>query len=132
MPLLVQHIDITGIWALAFLAAISNVIIFDLIYERRPMTMARPLGFALGLLLLMCGYGALRLARDIPIRDYMRVVLVQQNSDSWAGNPQAETLRINQRLTSAGLQDHNRPARSGRLERDSATPTLSAVVRFLQ
>ena len=113
VPLLTQHIDITGIWALSFLTAVFNVIIVDLIYSRRPRRLSeqkRALGFAVGLLLLMSIYGITSLGRDIPIRDYMRVTLVQQNRDSWAVDQEVETLRANQLLTHAALREHSEPA----------------------
>jgi apolipoprotein N-acyltransferase len=99
-PRMIQIADITGIYGLSFLLALSSAALAELVPElpdlfrrpRGPRRFLRSLGnspalpalAAAGLLFLWAGlYGAFRLAHPVPVRDRFPMLLVQHNANSW-------------------------------------------------
>ncbi len=128
IPLLLQHVDVTGIWATSFLAAMANALIAEVLHRRdtvQPIlprwprdlrwlrvTNAEALRVAglLGILVaVVAGYGALRLARPPEVTDTIEVTLVQQNIDSWLTGNEWPSVKAAQDLTRAGLAERESP-----------------------
>lgn len=108
---LIQHADILGIWGLSFLVSYANAGVAELVAlptataqsprdRRRGIHLVARHAAALGLLVTAAlVYGAVRLG-DTPEPDTeLRMVLVQQNSDSWVRGQELETLQRLQQLT---------------------------------
>ncbi len=101
-----QVVDITGVWALSFLAVYANSVIAELIASPpRPIRLeqiANPI--MLGLLLITTAvYGQSRLQQPVPVRDTVDLVLVQQNADAWNTRDISGPLLTSQRETEAAL-----------------------------
>jgi apolipoprotein N-acyltransferase len=63
-------------------------------------------GFALALLAGFLIYGFVRMGETIPVKDHLKVVLVQQNVDSWLAGPSTERqmLLTGEELSEAGVR----------------------------
>lgn len=107
---LVQHVDITGVWALSFLMAAANAVLAEAVRTpaRQPEYSPPPLlgqgGVVVTLFLAAFIYGWVRISVPIPADAELDVVLVQQNTDSWATGGQEAALRTAQSLTREGIQ----------------------------
>jgi len=126
---LVQFIDTTGIWGLSFLAALLNALVAEwALYawnavprdpsvsrlgparRRWQAMLVRDAAFTGVLLVVVLGYGFLRLAQPRPADRTASLLLVQQNIDPWdSGKARAGGTRINQELTREGLARAGRP-----------------------
>ena len=96
LPIL-QIVDVTGVYGLSFLLALSNGVVAELLLglgrrgsapaAKKPGVPAgatlRNAAFALVLLSLALGYGAFRLLSPTPVDRYVTAVMVQQNSEPW-------------------------------------------------
>ncbi len=130
---LIQHVDITGVWALSFLFAATNLIGAEILYRREAFDrerfelnavgpsqlgdrthwkisalpselILRSAGFCLVLLFLMLGYGYRTLALPVPVRAELQLVMVQNNTDSWERGNEEPSLLVAQRLSRRGLR----------------------------
>ncbi len=125
---LIQHVDITGVWALSFLFAAINLLGAEFFYHRESYFRARldttPLethrhmnipalpkalmlrsaGFCLVLFVLMMAYGLRALNRTVPVQAELQLVMVQNNTDSWERGNEEPSLLVAQRLTRRGLR----------------------------
>ncbi|MFW6232280.1 MAG: apolipoprotein N-acyltransferase [Spirochaetota bacterium] len=110
-----QIVDVTGVWALSFLAVYITATLAELVAggaaglsTRRawfaPPTL-RNAGMAAVLVAIVAGYGAVRLQSEVPVRDTLDLVLVQQNADAWNTSNIARPLRTAQEETERGLAD---------------------------
>ncbi|MBN2441180.1 MAG: apolipoprotein N-acyltransferase [Spirochaetales bacterium] len=115
---MIQIVDITGVWGLSFLIALINAIIAEIIIDFPEISVKNfsPENIlkkrwisqgmvTLALLILVLGYGTIRLLVPIKADKEVRVVLVQQNRDPWARGYDNYELSILQAeaLTLAGL-----------------------------
>ncbi len=113
---LIQHVDITGVWALSFVFAAFNALVAEqmlpALQSGRPAgphpseTGPRPAGELLRQLLWLCaivalmlGYGIIRLRTPIAQVGTVRMVLVQQNIDAWQRGREQDALRRAQVLS---------------------------------
>ncbi len=120
---LVQIADITGLWSISFLAALVNGVLAEhflpagkgpecpekrsrFSFFGRPVTYRRIRLWALVLLLSagMLVYGALRLRGSVPTEKTLKVIMVQQNSDSWVQGLEMSSIAKGQNLTREGLE----------------------------
>ncbi len=107
--LLVQIADILGIWGVGFLMAYANAGLaraFDSGFKSARSHLAA----AAALLILFLGYGMARLQSEIPLKNRIPMVLVQQNADSWIRGNEIQTLHRTQNLTRNALTDAPRNA----------------------
>jgi len=128
MPLLIQHVDVTGIWASSFMAAFANAMIAELLHRRDTTgavllrwprdsrhasassdQLLRLVGFFTILLTIIVGYGILRLARPPQPTDTLKMTLVQQNVDSWLSGNEWPSIEAAQDLTRAALTERAGP-----------------------
>jgi len=106
-----QVVDVTGVWALSFLAVYAAAALAELAPHARPWLAAAPhatianIGMVAILVALVAGYGTLRLRSDVPVRDTLDLVLVQQNADAWNTRNIARPLRTAQEETERALAD---------------------------
>lgn len=104
---LVQHVDITGIWSLSFLMASANSVLAEVgrkwFSPRLRWLRVRQVGVVALLFAAALVYGWLRLATPIPTPESIDMVLVQQNTDSWAVGGHERALRTAQQLTREGI-----------------------------
>lgn len=108
-----QIADVTGVWALSFIAVYITAALAELVPAtvgrlstvrgRFPRTAVANIGMATILVGLVVGYGALRLGAEIPVRDTLDLVLVQQNADAWNTSNIARPLRTAQEETERAL-----------------------------
>jgi len=115
---LIQHVDITGVWALSFLFAATNFLGAELLYRREMLEaphhseisalprrlILRSAGFCGILFILMLSYGYWTLSRTVPIRAELQLVMVQNNTDSWERGNEEPSLLVAQRLSRRGLR----------------------------
>ena len=130
IPILLQHVEITGIWASSFMAAFANGIIAEILHsrdgaqwpvellrfprERRliPATLAQlgRLGVLFGILAtIIVGFGAYRLADPPKVTDTFSMTLIQQNVDSWTSGNEWRSIRRAQELTRNALAQRDHP-----------------------
>jgi apolipoprotein N-acyltransferase len=110
ISVVVQVVDITGVWGLSLVAVYFNAVVaecfLDMLTSRKISGLSvRASIIALVLIGIVVVYGALALARDIPLHGDMDVLLVQQNSDSWNTSDTTGPLKTAQRLTHTGLEE---------------------------
>ena len=111
VSVLVQVVDVTGVWGLTLVVVYANALVAEgaLILADRRSTDARSAGrnavFCALLAGLIVTYGVVMINRDIPARGSLRVLLVQQNADSWNTRDVAGPLLTAQQLTRAGLAE---------------------------
>ncbi len=104
---LIQHIDITGIWSLSLLMALTNCLITEWSLQLRPRpTLRRDSIWLLATFGLLLGYGYLRLANVPQPADHISLALIQQNTDSWTADGARTSLASNVALTKAVLEQH--------------------------
>lgn len=120
-----QIADVTGVYGLTFMAVYLQALIGELSlvlsgYPRardrisgpypRSMGPSRMIAHGVFALLLLAGiasYGVYRLADDREADTHLRVLLVQQNTDSWAFGNEEETLETLIRLSEDALSRHD-------------------------
>ncbi|TVQ39335.1 MAG: apolipoprotein N-acyltransferase [Spirochaetaceae bacterium] len=114
--ILIQHVDITGVWALSFVLAAINALIAEFMLPALRAAPESSPGAAyacamrqllwLGLIVtLMAGYGAVRLRTPIEAVDSVRMILVQQNVNAWQRGREEDALRTAQSLTRRALAE---------------------------
>ncbi len=127
---LVQISDITGVWGVSYLMALLNGLFTESLFKgfglrgaSEPCPVRPSAEPAKGLrifrsdlaagwtvvLLFFAGslaYGFARLATPIPVVDHFKVVLVQQNIDSWLAGPNSERQMLleGERLSEEGIK----------------------------
>jgi apolipoprotein N-acyltransferase len=109
-PALIQIADLTGVYGVSFALVAVNAAVAELV--RRRAGAGRALGAALGLMVVLLGYGWVRLA-GMPATaegSAVRVAVVQGNNDlgrQWRFELYGENLRDYLRLTTRALEgDH--------------------------
>jgi apolipoprotein N-acyltransferase len=101
-----QVVDVTGVWALSFLAVYANAVIAELVSARRRSPWLEQLGNPIMLCLLVIAtgiYGQIRVNEPVPVQDTVDLVLVQQNADAWNTRDISGPLLTSQRETEAGI-----------------------------
>jgi apolipoprotein N-acyltransferase len=120
-PRMIQIADITGIYGLSFLLALSSAVLAELfqgitgfpalgrvprtrLFRRIGASPALP-GMAAGgvLFLWFSLYGAFRLAHPVPVQGYFPMLLVQHNANSWTEG-ELRSLEKTIRLSREGLR----------------------------
>lgn len=134
MPL-IQIAEITGVWGIGFLMVLPQALLAETLFPRlnppsfrlkpgvslvdqitdrisRPgaRELLAPIAFTAGLFILVLSFGAYRLAFPPVPQTMLNVVMVQQNSDPWAGGGLGRNLRESQRLTREAIAKSGRPA----------------------
>jgi apolipoprotein N-acyltransferase len=113
VTILVQFVDLTGVWGLTFLVVYLNAVIAETVSnlgDRTRLVMAGRNAVIVAVLAAAAlTYGGVALARELPSRGTLRVLLVQQNADSWNTRDVAGPLRTAQELTAAGLEEMPNP-----------------------
>ena len=120
---LVQIADITGLWSISFLAVLVNAVIAESLPGSAsrenyspggipsPMSVSasrpilRNLVFVLALSVLVLIYGTVRLGTEFPYEKKLKVVLIQQNADSWVHGLEMPSIVRGQELTRDALSD---------------------------
>ena len=113
-----QIADITGVWGVSFLVLLFQATLTEAVYEKG----ARRLRFLTAsgtftaqsavigsLIILAVVYGYYRMGTDIPVTKNARILMVQQNIDSWVGGNEVESLIRGQRLTREGIRRSGEP-----------------------
>lgn len=119
---LVQIADITGLWSISFIAALINGTIAEHFIPPQPFTFPaggwvrvaffqrhtsrrslRLWACALALPFLVLIYGVVRMQIDIPFTKTIKIILVQQNADSWVTGREMPSIIRGQELTRQGL-----------------------------
>ena len=106
MPVLIQIADISGIYGLSFILALSNAVLTELIWVDpgiSPKKMSRwklpPVRTGLAAVFLLLawtiGYGTWRIKNPVPIQRKIPLVLVQHNIDQFSNEKEALALAIN-------------------------------------
>ncbi len=90
-----QTAELLGVWGLSFMAAYVNAALAEVIVNRRFL---RHLIAAMALVAVGAGFGTYRI-HSIRPDDAMRVLLVQQNVDSWQPGRFSDALSRAQQLT---------------------------------
>ena len=108
--LFIQHIEVTGVWTLNFMAALSSAIIAECMYQyacgHRALGAALLRRHTLCLLTMVACvllFGLSRALVPLTIEDTVPIMIVQQNTDAW-NEGATEALRANIVLTREGLQ----------------------------
>ena len=118
-----QLAAVTGVWGITLIAVYLNAVLAelalgssrDLLGEARrvhrvtTMPAVRHLAVLLLVGLAVLAYGEHSIRREIPVRDRIRLLLVQQNADSWNTRDLARPLRTAQELTWEGLAGAGAP-----------------------
>ncbi|MFQ3619809.1 MAG: apolipoprotein N-acyltransferase [Spirochaetales bacterium] len=92
LPLL-QIADLGGIWVLSFCVAYGNATLALALSEIDRQTLFPNAAFWLSTVLIFLLYGFYRMNHPIPLKGYLRTVLVQQNMDPWQAGKETENLR---------------------------------------
>lgn len=110
---LIQIVDITGVWFLSFLVVYLNATVAELIDRPRLgggfSVFHRHAAMVLILFAGTLAYGGISLSRDIPVRDEVDMLLVQQNIDMWIAGDIASALEGLQEQTAEALADSEPP-----------------------
>lgn len=128
---LIQIADVTGVWGLSFLAVYFCAVLAEFLTDLFPDTAPasarggwRPVrgrrarvssgtvrnsAMLAILLVATLTYGMLWMRREIPVNGNLRVLLVQQNADSWNTRDIAGPLQTAQDLTLEGLAAASAP-----------------------
>jgi len=99
---LIQFVDITGVWGLSLLMSLVNALVAEYALAGWRPLFRRQGAFVLFLIACAFGYGAWRMATQIPAAATANLVLVQQNIDPWGGGNGKGTensLDVNVNLT---------------------------------
>ncbi|MFW5827441.1 MAG: apolipoprotein N-acyltransferase [Alkalispirochaeta sp.] len=99
----IQWAEFGGVWVVSLLVLTVNAMIAEAILRQRLSRAYRWMLVAVGALVLAHGVGGLLLLQDLPVRDTVRMALVQQNSDP-RKHDYDETLDALQRITDTTLQ----------------------------
>jgi len=108
--LLVQVVDITGIWGLSFWLALSNAWFAEILlyffpaYGQERKVLVHQLAFLVIVSALILAYGTYTQWRVIPHNGRVRVLLVQHNEDPWSSGRSVEAILTAQELTLSGLE----------------------------
>ncbi len=108
--LLVQVVDITGIWGLSFLLALSNAWFAEILlyffpaFGQERKVLLHQLAFLAIVSALTLAYGTYTQWRVIPHNGRVRVLLVQHNEDPWSSGRSADAILTAQELTLRGLE----------------------------
>jgi apolipoprotein N-acyltransferase len=112
VTVLIQHADLTGVWLLGFVVVLGNAVIAEIVDRRRwgverghRRAIIAGGGAFLVLSFLIVLYGTLSLRQERPIAATARMILVQQNSDSWARGNELPALLQAQRLTLRAVEE---------------------------
>ncbi|MDX9784307.1 MAG: apolipoprotein N-acyltransferase [Spirochaetia bacterium] len=103
LPLLLQIVDITGVYGLSFLLSLSSALVAH--WLERPgfnKEKSRPVAFFLILTTLCLAYGLYSMWRVIPVKAEFEALMVQQNTDPWIAGELA-ALSSNLELTKNAL-----------------------------
>ena len=111
LPVVIQHVDVTGVWLLSFIVVLGNAVVTEAVeswsqtaFPKRRTAVATGGSLFVLLILGVCIYGTTGLRREFPLKRTLRMVLIQQNSDSWARGNELPALAKAQSLTTAGLE----------------------------
>ncbi len=125
---LIQIVDITGIWGLSFLMALSNATMAEIVINiknieqnniRPPINihLTQQSLFTVVLFFLALSYGLLRLnqldkqyknlTQHSPSKTFktFSVLLVQQNTDPWKSERGEKSILVNEKLSEMGIQE---------------------------
>lgn len=114
VEVLIQHVDITGVWLLGFVITLGNAVIVEIVDRRLAPGPAIAIGHRraivvggsvfVSLSLLLVVYGVFALREERPVAATARMILVQQNSDSWARGNELSALAQAQELTREAIE----------------------------
>ena len=112
---LVQHVDITGLWALSAVAVACNAAIAG-VFSPSAGVAWRSAGRLLGrqgallavIVVIMLGYGMSVLRNPLPIERHLSTTLVQQNHNAWENDGYAQSIAQAQQLTTTALEEARR------------------------
>lgn len=109
---LIQIADITGTWGISFLLALISAMFAEgiLTLHSSKNIFLRSCAFTVFLLIIACSYGFYRLAVTEKPKDELKVVIVQQNADSWEEDGLKKTILASQKLTRKALDSTNEKA----------------------
>jgi len=95
-PVFLQIADLTGVYGLSFILALSAAVLSELFalqnqkphngpsrQSESPSLAGNAAAFATLLIALTLGYGIIAMNTDIPVKAILRTILVQQNTDPW-------------------------------------------------
>ena len=106
--LLIQHIDITGIWSLNLLMSLLNALVLEGIIVWRDNRNFRRLVYQAAMVgvcfVAPTVYGIYRLANPPTVEQYVPLLIIQQNTDPWNEGARA-ALSSNILLTVEGLEE---------------------------
>ncbi len=110
---LIQFADITGVWGISFLMALVNAVLAEGIVRYvqayrfppvRTVSWLNQMAVVVCLVVVATVYGLVRLATPPPSEKQVRLLLVQQNTDTWSdGGFARQGLLTCQRLSVEGL-----------------------------
>ena len=111
---IIQFTDITGVWGLSLLMALANSVLAEGLVRRervwsfpppkRIVPWSRQLAVVALLAAVALVYGIAKLRMPIPFEKEVHLLLIQQNTDTWAeGGFVREGLLTNQRLSEEGI-----------------------------
>lgn len=114
VDVLIQHVDITGVWLLGFVITLGNAVVVEIVDRRLPPLPGVDFGHRraivvggsafIGLSLLLLVYGTIALREERPVAATARMILIQQNSDSWARGNELPALAQAQTLTREAIE----------------------------
>ncbi|MFP4564792.1 MAG: apolipoprotein N-acyltransferase [Spirochaetia bacterium] len=130
-----QIADITGVWGVSFLVLLFQATLTESVYGgvylqtvrrghvgilrrtaaqrlrfiRAPGTFTAQAVVVVSLIALALIYGHYRMGTDIQVTKNARILMVQQNIDSWVGGNEVESLIRGQRLTREGIRQSDEP-----------------------
>jgi len=100
---LIQTADILGIWGIGYIIVLCNALIGQwigkVVFTPLCFPAANQWAVFAALTAASLLYGGAALARDMPAAKHAIIVLVQQNTDSWAAGNDQNGLLVSQRLT---------------------------------
>jgi len=102
IPVFLQIADITGVYGLSFILALSSAVISELFTSRKrkygacierqsvsPTLAKNTVAFTALLVALSLVYGIVAMKSEIPVKAVLRAILVQQNTDPWISGESA-------------------------------------------
>jgi apolipoprotein N-acyltransferase len=113
IPVMVQFIDVTGVWGLSFLMAVINALAAEIILLYFPFR-AHPNRLVLNqsiiaalIIFLALSYGVYRWFMPIPYQTKFKVLLVQHNDDPWSTDRGDEAIITAQKITQDALLENS-------------------------
>ncbi len=103
---IVQIADITGQWGISFLIVLVNAMILESLINRNKSTIFN-WSFTVIIISGTLLYGLYSNKKEIPWEKTLKVVLVQQDADSWITGQEIESIRKGQELTRKELAKTN-------------------------